>query len=207
MSPADGFPPGFFDRADPAADDIFYGPPRMVTHIDDAAIAEVARLYRELAISGRVLDLMSSWVSHLDHHPGHLTVLGMNRAELEANPMADEVVVHDLNVAPTLPFDDNAFDGALCCVSVDYLTQPIEVFREVRRTLTAGAPFVCTFSNRLFPTKAIQGWLTADEATRCEVVAEYFRRSGGWSPPVIDVRIEPGRGFDPLYAVHAHTER
>ena len=87
----------------------------------------------------------------------------MNRDELAANPAASERVVHDLNVDPTLPFADDSFDAVVCCVSVDYLVRPIEVFRDVRRVLRPGGPFVCTFSNRLFPTKAIRGWLATDD--------------------------------------------
>ena len=63
-SPPMDFPPGFFDRADASSDAAFYRPLRLVTHIDDGAIAAVGALYDELGIDGEVLDLMSSWVSH-----------------------------------------------------------------------------------------------------------------------------------------------
>ena len=102
---------------------------------------------------------MSSWVSHFRETPEALTVLGMNADELAANPQAAAWLVHDLNADPMLPFADDAFDHATCCVSVDYLTRPIDVFREVARVVRPGGLFVCTFSNRLFPTKAIRGWL------------------------------------------------
>ena len=160
-------------------------------------------LYDELGIDGRVLDLMSSWVSHFHAPPSHLTVLGMNRDELDANPAASERVVHDLNADPTLPFDDGVFDAVVCCVSVDYLVHPIEVFRDVRRVVRPGGPFVCTFSNRLFPTKAIRGWLATDDRAHCAIVAEYFRRSGGWSDPVAELRTPLAQPGDPLYAVYA----
>ena len=144
------FPEGFFRRTDESSDSVFYGPPRLVTHIDDRAIAAVGAVYEHLNVAGRVLDLMSSWVSHFHRPPLELTVLGMNAAELQANSMAAVRVVHDLNAAPELPFEDATFDAAVCCVSVDYLTQPIEVFRSVRRVVVVGAPLVITFSNRLF---------------------------------------------------------
>ena len=180
--------------------------PRLVTHIDDGAIAAVGDLYDELSIDGHVLDLMSSRVSHFHTPPAHLTVLGMNDHELQANTAAADRVVHDLNTDPTLPFDDDTFDAVVCCVSVDYLIRPIEVFREVRRVLRPGGPFVCTFSNRLFPTKAIRGWLATDDEQHCAIVAEYFRRSGGWTGPVAQLRTPTdGRG-DPLYAVYARRE-
>jgi SAM-dependent methyltransferase len=199
----EGFPEGFFDRADPTPDRDFYEMTRLVTHIDDDAIDAVGALYDELGIDGDVLDLMSSWVSHFCTAPKQLTVLGMNRTELDANPQATARVVHDLNADPTLPFDDASFDAAVCCVSVDYLVRPIEVFRDVARVLRTGAPFVCTFSNRLFPTKAIRGWLATDDEQHCAIVATYFMRAGGFDQPTADLRTRLDQRGDPLYAVWA----
>lgn len=196
------FPPGFFDRADPSDDARFYAFDRFVTHIDDAAIAAVTDLYRELALQGDVLDICSSWVSHFDPPPARLVALGMNEAELAANPAAAEHLVHDLNADPTLPFPDASFDAATCCVSVDYLTRPLEVFDEVARVLRPGAPFVCTFSNRCFPTKAIRGWLSTDDRGRCTIVAAYFDATPGFDAPIAAHR-NPGAAGDPLYAVWA----
>jgi len=198
------FPVGFFDRGDPTPDRDFYSWPRLVTHIDDAAIDAVGILYEELGVAGEVLDLMASWVSHFRQPPARLTVLGLNRAELEANPIAHAVVVHDLNADPSLPFPDRSFDAAVCCVSVDYLVQPVAVFRSVGRVLRPGGVFVCTFSNRCFPTKAIRGWLRATDAQRLAIVGEYFRQSGGWRDITAQRRTPLGSGGDPLYGVWAH---
>ena len=203
---AQPFPPQAFRRVDESADDRFYSVPRLVTHIDDAAIAAVTRLYREtLPAGGRVLDLMSSWVSHLPDDVGYAEVvgLGMNAVELSRNPRLARHVVHDLNADPTLPFGDASFDAAVCCVSIDYLTRPVEVGREVGRVLVKGGPFVVTFSNRCFPTKAVAAWHALDDAGRVELVAGYLREAGNFgeiealdrSPP----REQGGR--DPLYAV------
>ena len=199
----EGFPPGFFDRADEGDDAAFYAPPRFVTHIDDDAIAAVGALYEELGIEGDVLDLMSSWVSHFRTPPARLRVVGMNEQELEANPMADERIVHDLNADPHIPLPDEAVDDVVCCVSVDYLTQPVAVFRDVARVLRPGGRLVCTFSNRIFPTKAIRGWLYASDEDRCRIVAEYFRRSRAFGPATVARRTPPDHRGDPLYAVWA----
>jgi SAM-dependent methyltransferase len=201
----DAFPDGFFRRGDDAPDAQFYAPPRLVTHIDDGAIVAVGALYERLALNGSLLDVMSSWVSHFVTAPAHLTVLGMNELELARNPMADERVVHDLNADPRLPFADASFDAAVCCVSVDYLVRPIEVFDEVARVLRPGGPFVCTFSNRCFPTKAIAGWLATNDAQHCEIVATYFRLARGYDEPVAE-RCST-TGVDPLYAVWARSRR
>lgn len=200
----DRFPPGFFERADPSPDTGFYSWPRLVTHIDDYAIACVGELYEELGITGEVLDLMGSWVSHFRTAPERLTVLGMNATELQENSAAARTVTHDLNADPRLPFPDRSFDAVVCCVSVDYLTRPVQVFADAARVLRPGGPFVCTFSNRCFPTKAIRGWLYANDEQRCAIVEHYFRAATGWSEPHAERRtplLHPG---DPLLAVWAY---
>jgi SAM-dependent methyltransferase len=197
-------PDGFFDRADPTSDAAFYSWPRLVTHIDADAIAAVGELYEQLGIDGEVLDLMSSWVSHFRRAPARLTVLGMNAEELLANHQAAASVVHDLNTDPRLPFGDDTFDAVVCCVSVDYLTRPVEVFTDVARVLRPGGPFVCTFSNRCFPTKAIRGWLYASDDEHCEIVAGYFKSSGEWDAPSIERSTPTSHLGDPLFAVWAN---
>ncbi len=206
MSEPTPYPAWFFERDDPGPDGQFYAPTRLVTHIDEQAVAAVSALYAELGVdtAPRVLDLMSSWVSHLRAAPAELVVLGMNAAELSANPMATERVVQDLNADPGLPFDDASFDAVLCCVSVDYLVRPVEVLAETARVLRPGAPVVLTFSNRCFPTKAVHGWLATDEAGRCAIVTDYLRRAGGFAEPEVSLRTPGGRyRGDPLYAVVA----
>lgn len=198
------FPDGFFGRDDDTDDQNFYRSPRIVTHIDDGAIAAVGETYVELGLDGDVLDIMSSWISHFESPPKRLTVLGMNAAELDVNEMADARVVHDLNADPVLPFPDDHFDSACCCVSVDYLTRPLEVFADLGRVLRPGGVFVATFSNRCFPSKAIRGWLHTSDEQHCALVAEYFRRSGAWAEPEMALR-NPGATGDPLYAVWART--
>ena len=197
------FPPGFFDRVDPGRDAAFYAYPQLVTHIDDTAIATVGRLYEELGVNGRVLDVRSSWVSHFRTPPASLTVLGMNGRELARNRQARNRVVHDLNAVPSLPFREGSFDDAVCCVSVDYLVRPVEVFTDVARVLGPSGRLVCTFSNRLFPTKAIRGWLYASDDGRCEIVREYFRLAEGWGPAEVRRCTPADHRGDPLFAVWA----
>ena len=200
--PGVAFPDGFFARADERPDAEFYAPLRLVTHIDDAAIAEVGRLYTELGIDGDVLDLMSSWVSHFERPPARLTALGMNPTELARNADATEWVVHDLNADGRLPFEDARFDAVTCCASVDYLVHPVEVFTDVARVLRPGGLFAVTFSNRCFPTKAVRGWLVNGDSGRLAIVSAYFDSSGRFGQPTATHR-NPGSPGDPLYAVWA----
>ena len=173
-----------FIRAAAGPDDEFYEKPRLVDHIDRTATRQIERLYgRLLPTGGRLLDLMTSWKSHLPDElaPAHVAGLGMNMAELEANPALGERVIQDLNLNPTLPFADASFDGAVCTVSVEYLVKPFEVFAEVARVLKPGARFVVTFSNRWFPPKVINIWQSCHEFERMGIVLEYFLRSGLFS--------------------------
>ena len=178
--PTDFFSDHPFARNDEREDGDFYTRPRLVNHLDDTAIMYVSRLYQRLIPPGsRVLDLMSSWVSHLpaDLHLDRLVGLGMNEEELEQNPRLDEHVVHDLNRDPRLPFEDGIFDAVICTVSVEYLTRPDDVFQEVARVLKPGGTFIVTFSNRWFPTKAVRIWTELHEFERSGLVLEYFRNA------------------------------
>ena len=206
LVPGDGlFPPAAYARDDDSADGGFYGFPRKVVHIDDDAIAALGRVYADvLPAGGRLLDVMSSWRSHLP--PGlptrEVVGLGMNAEEMADNPQLARHVVHDLNREPRLPFADEEFDGATCAVSVQYLVHPVRLFREVRRILRPAAPFVVSFSNRCFPTKAVAVWLDTTDEQHLTLVRAYFEAAGGWT----DVRAEnrsPGGDANPLYVVTA----
>jgi hypothetical protein len=198
----DGFPDGFFARQDPTDDRRFYDMPRLVTHIDERAIAAVGSTYEELGVEGVVLDVASSWISHFRREPDTLVAQGMNPYELSRNEAASGAVVADLNRWPGLPFASESFDHAVCCVSVDYLVRPIEVFDDVARVVRPGGLFVHTFSNRCFPSKAIAGWLATDDASHLAIVSEYFRRATGWGEPTA-AEVLSGVGGDPLWAVWA----
>ena len=194
-------PEAAFIKADPSPDTLFYQQPRFVTHIDDGAIAAVTQVYRDtLPAGGIILDLMGSWVSHLPEDVAYAEVVGhgMNAAELAANPRLARWFLQDLNADPALPLADAAFDGATLCVSVQYLQRPIEVFREVHRVLRPGAPFIVSFSNRCFPTKAVAIWSALSGEDQQRLVAAYMQEAG--FAPVAAKSALP-RWSDPLRAV------
>ncbi len=196
-------PPVAYARDDESSDDRFYEPPRKVVHIDEGAIAALGRLYAEVLPRGaRLLDLMSSWRSHLpaDLNARDVVGLGMNTEEMADNPQLTGHVVHDLNREPRLPFDDASFDGATCAVSIQYVIHPVLLFGEVRRVLRPGAPFVVAFSNRCFPTKAVAVWLETTDAQHVALVRAYFDKAGGWSDVTAEDR-SPGGDANPLWAV------
>jgi SAM-dependent methyltransferase len=194
--------PAFFRRLDEDDDEFFYLTPRFVVHIDDAAIRAVGEIYASrLPRGGAILDLMSSWRSHLpaELNPARVVGLGLNRPEMEDNPALSEVVMHNLNRTPRLPFDDASFDGAILTVSVQYLVHPVEVFADVGRVLRPGAPFIVTFSNRMFPTKAVAIWTEASEARRVALVDFYFTQAAGFER--IERMDRSGGAGDPVWAV------
>jgi SAM-dependent methyltransferase len=130
----------------------------------------------------RVLDLMSSWTSHLPADQGlQVAGLGMNPEELARNPLLAERVVRDLNFDPTLPWGHAHFDLAVCTVSVEYLVRPVDVFREVARVLRPGAPFLLTFSERWFPPKVARIWTELHPFERMGLALAYFRGAGGYT--------------------------
>jgi SAM-dependent methyltransferase len=195
-------PQAAFRKADRSPDRLFYAAPRFVAHIDEEAIAAVTALYREvLPQGGTILDLMSSWISHLPEETPFAEVIGhgMNAEELAANPRLTRWFMQDLNAEHALPLADASLDGAAICVSVQYLERPVEVFAELARALRPGAPVAITFSNRCFPTKAVAIWSALDGPGQCALVNLYLRKAGFAEVEARTLR--DGRAGDPLWAV------
>jgi SAM-dependent methyltransferase len=199
-------PPSLFTRLDEADDALFYVAPRFVVHIDAATIAALTAWYGEVLRPGSdVLDLMSSWVSHLPEAEalplGRVVGLGMSAQELAANPRLAAFDVVDLNATPKLPHADASFDAVLCAVSVQYLTRPVEVFAEVARVLRPGGRVAVATSQRCFPTKAIRAWHVLAPRDRLALIALYLDLAGGFGPAELVDRSPPGA--DPLWIVTA----
>jgi SAM-dependent methyltransferase len=200
----DALPAAWFARQDETPDPAFYGQPRLVTHIDDATIAALTAYYREvLPPGGALLDLMSSWVSHLPPDVAFARVagLGMNAAELAANPRLDDAVVRDLNLDPALPYAGQSFDAVNIVVSVQYLVRPVEVFREIARVLRPGGRIIVAMSHRCFPTKAVLAFRQLSARDRIQLVGMYCQRAGGFTE--IEFVDRSPEGADPLWIVTA----
>ncbi len=195
-------PPDAFRKQDGGDDADFYAPARLVTHIDEAATRALTTYYRAtVPAGGVVLDIMSSWVSHLPPEVAFTEVIGggMNAEELEANPRLTRTFVQNLNRNPILPLEADSCDAALCCVGVQYLQRPLQVFAEILRVLRPGAPFIISFSNRCFPTKAVAIWRSLDDSGHAALVRLYLERAG-----FRDISVEvlrDGSESDPLIAI------
>lgn len=209
-----------FERVDESEDTNFYTMPRLVVHVDDHFIATLSQFYRDhLPPNATILDLMSSYKSHLpvDYKAAKIIGHGMNEAELKANDQLDEYFLQNLNKNPVLPYPDATFDAVLTTVSVQYLIRPVEVFKEVGRVLKPGGQYIVSFSNRMFPTKAVRIWREASEELRVALVEQYFAENGLFNAPEvfenIDKRHHSSNVFsvffganDPVYIVSARRK-
>ena len=202
-------------KLDDSDDQLFYSYPRFVTHVDEGFIQQLTDLYSQrLQANTRILDLMSSWVSHLpkDIDFAHVEGHGLNAEELARNPQLNHYFVQNINTNPQLPFPDQDFDAIINCVSVQYIQYPEAVFSEIHRILKPGGIAIISFSNRMFFQKAIQAWRDGSEAFRVELVRGYFSLVPGFTTPEVisSTSTTPSflqwlgvAGGDPLYAVIA----
>ncbi|MEW6492163.1 MAG: methyltransferase domain-containing protein [Cyanobacteriota bacterium] len=202
-------------KLDDSDDKLFYSFPRFVTHVDEGFIDQLTQLYRDrLQPDTRILDMMSSWVSHLPEEMefAHVEGHGMNEEELSRNSRLNHYFVQDLNHNPKLPLADQDFDAVLNCVSVQYLQYPDAIFSEIYRILKPGGMAIISFSNRMFYQKAIAAWRDRSEAGRVELVKGYLQSVPGFSPPEVVTHQSAVPSFlqmlgmgggDPFYAVIA----
>lgn len=211
-SPLSGDDKNLLSRLDKNPDSLFYTDPRFVEHIDENAVKLMTDFVTKRAIKDgdSVLDLCSSWTSHLADGQVKVTRmagLGMNEKELIANPSLTEWTVKDLNDAPKLPYEDASFSVVLCQLSIDYLTRPLEVMNEVGRVLKPGGKVFILFSNRLFIQKAVALWTGADDIDHAFTVGGYLHFSGGGFKDIAaeDLSTRKGKKIvgDPLYVVSA----
>ena len=206
-------------KVDLTDDQLFYEVPRLVYHIDESFVAKLQGLLEKvLPPQAEILDLMSSWVSHLPqgYQPKRVVGHGMNKVELSQNPVLSHYFVQNLNETPQLPLEDESFDVVLNTVSIQYLQRPVEVFQEVHRILKPGGLVVISFSNRMFPTKAIRAWSARSDNERLELVIRYIQTAGGFENIQTHAQADPtpiawwqawSQTEDPFYAVVAYKSR
>ena len=199
----------FFKKEDTTDDSLFYELPRIVTHIDDNAITILKKYYRSLLKDGdSVLDLMSSWVSHLPEEImySRVSAQGMNEVELGSNPQLTDFIVQNLNTNQVLPLEDESFDLCSIAVSVQYLTSPVKVFEEIARVLKPNGKCCVSFSNRMFPTKSILAWRMSSNEDHFNLVSQYFKKTEKFDELKVEKLVEENGYYDPLFAVIGKKE-
>lgn len=200
-------------KLDDSDDTLFYAEPRFVQHLDGAFRSRLTRLYRErIPPCAVVLDLMSSWVSHLPDAITYEQVIGhgLNAQELRANPRLDRFWIQNLNRDQQLPLDTGSIDAALMVAGWQYLQYPEAVAAELLRVVRPGGQLIVAFSNRMFFTKAPQVWTDGDDRDHLAVVARVLMAQG-WPKPELIAEATPAEGplgwiggkGDPFFAVVA----
>lgn len=183
-------------KIDLSDDRLFYSSPRMVHHLDGGFRAQLTQLFRERIPEGAaVLDLCSSWVSHLPPEKSYSRVIGhgLNAAELGRNPQLSEFFVRNLNTDPNgWAIADASLDAVVCTASVQYLQQPEAVFAEIARVLRPGGVVIMAFSNRMFYEKAIIAWRDNSDYGRCSLVKSYVAATGAFGEPELVKGVELG---------------
>ena len=201
------------DKLDRSDDSLFYAEPRFVHHLDASFRARLTQLYRErIPACAVVVDLMSSWVSHLPEDITYQEVIGhgLNGEELAANPRLDRHWLQNLNTTQQLPLADNSVDAVLIVAGWQYLQQPEAVAAELLRVVRTRGEVIVAFSNRMFFQKASQIWTDGSDREHLAYVAEVFTAQG-WPTPQLVAEETPAPGVlgwiggkgDPFFAVIA----
>ena len=201
------------DKLDRSDDSLFYAEPRFVHHLDASFRARLTQLYRErIPACAVVVDLMSSWVSHLPEDITYQEVIGhgLNAEELAANPRLDRHWLQNLNTTQQLPLADNSVDAVLIVAGWQYLQQPEAVAAELLRVVRTRGEVIVAFSNRMFFQKASQIWTDGGDREHLAYVAEVFTAQG-WPTPQLVAEETPAPGVlgwiggkgDPFFAVIA----
>lgn len=167
-------------KVDAGDDASFYHSPRYVTHATETFLNELTDLYAHILSPGdKVFDAMGSWISHLpETELAHVVGHGLNAAELEANDRYDEWFVQNFNQKQSLPLADDSSDVVCCALSIQYLQYPTAILSEFDRILVDDGNVIISFTDRMFPTKAIEAWRAASMNERLELVGSYIQASG-----------------------------
>jgi SAM-dependent methyltransferase len=169
-------------KTDISDDEIFYQQPRFVHHLSDSFRNRLTSLYSEYLLNHHIiLDLMSSWVSHLPSNISYKKVIGhgMNEAELSSNERLDRFFVQNLNKKQNMPIEDSSVDVGLIVAGWQYLQYPEKVSLELSRVIKSDSLLIISFTNRAFWTKAPNIWTYSSEEKRIEYVTSVLT-SNGW---------------------------
>ena len=198
-------------------DRFFYQQPRYVHHLSVSFRDRLTNLYSKYLCNHHIiLDLMSSWVSHLPSEKKFKKVIGhgMNESELSANSRLDSFWIQNLNKTQTLPIEDSSVDIGLIVAGWQYLQYPEKISLELSRILKTDSLLIVSFSNRAFWTKSPNIWLNSSEDKRIEYVKGVLSENGWRVEKILNEKTYQNMIFglyssesDPFYSVIARNNK
>ena len=204
-------------KSDISDDEIFYQQPRFVHHLSDSFRTRLTSLYSEYLLNHHIiLDLMSSWVSHLPTNIRYKKVIGhgMNQAELSSNERLDSFFVQNLNKKQNMPIEDSSIDVGLIVAGWQYLQYPEKVSLELSRIIKSDSLLIISFTNRAFWTKAPNIWTYSSEEKRIEYVTSVLTANGWRIEKVLNEKTQDKKLFgfyssesDPFFSVIARNNK
>ena len=204
-------------KSDICDDEIFYQQPRFVHHLSDSFRNRLTCLYSEYLLNHHIiLDLMSSWVSHLPSNISYKKVIGhgMNEAELSSNERLDRFFVQNLNKKQNMPIEDSSVDVGLIVAGWQYLQYPEKVSLELSRVIKSDSLLIISFTNRAFWTKAPNIWTYSSEEKRIEYVTSVLTSNGWRIEKILNEKTHDKKLFgfyssesDPFFSVIARNNK
>ena len=204
-------------KSDICDDEIFYQQPRFVHHLSDSFRNRLTSLYSEYLLNHHIiLDLMSSWVSHLPSNISYKKVIGhgMNETELSSNERLDRFFVQNLNKKQNMPIEDSSVDVGLIVAGWQYLQYPEKVSLELSRVIKSDSLLIISFTNRAFWTKAPNIWTYSSEEKRIEYVTSVLTCNGWRIEKILNEKTQDKKLFgfyssesDPFYSVIARNNK
>ena len=205
------------NKSDISDDEIFYQQPRFVHHLSDSFRNRLTSLYSEYLLNHHIiLDLMSSWVSHLPTNISYKKVIGhgMNEAELSSNERLDKFFVQNLNKKQNMPIEDSSVDVGLIVAGWQYLQYPEKVSLELSRVIKSDSLLIISFTNRAFWTKAPNIWTYSSEEKRIEYVTSVLTSNGWRIEKILNEKTQDKKLFgfyssesDPFFSVIARNNK
>ena len=209
----------FYDREkiDNDDDQIFYKNPRYVHHLSDSFRTRLTDLYSEYLFTHQViLDLMSSWVSHLPLNIKYKEVIGhgMNEDELRSNKRLDRFWVQNFNKKQNMPIEDSTVDVGLIVAGWQYLQYPEQVSLELSRIIKPESLLIISFTNRAFWTKSPNIWTYSSEQNRIDYIKNILSYNGWRIEKIFNEKTQEKKllGFytaqsDPFFSVIARNNK
>ena len=204
-------------KSDIFDDEIFYQQPRFVQHLSASFRNRLTSLYSEYLLNHHIiLDLMSSWVSHLPSNISYKKVIGhgMNEAELSSNERLDRFFVQNLNKKQNMPIEDSSVDVGLIVAGWQYLQYPEKVSLELSRVIKSDSLLIISFTNRAFWTKAPNIWTYSSEEKRIEYVTSVLTSNGWRIEKILNEKTQDKKLFgfyssesDPFFSVIARNNK